>query len=270
MKEGDIPRLTPGLFLRGIRGILAGKPRTNPPGLEENPLLQVIYHRRSLRKFRDNPIPDDIFEAILEAGRLAPSAVNLQTWSFAEFNRERWRDKFGREIPFHADRAVLVMGDVHRIRRALTEFPQSSLVEYTIAVINASLAAMNMTIAAESLGIGSCMLSETGQTGLLDVGYLQEKLHLPQGVIPLLTIVFGYPKGGALAMPPRFPMQQICFRDGAYHESDSSVLRDWVEQMTAGYKASFPSSSLQKQLEVYRLKIAQAEKELEDIISQIE
>ncbi|MFW5747864.1 MAG: nitroreductase family protein, partial [bacterium] len=43
--------------------------------------------RRSVRSFLDRPVPDDIFDAILEAGRLAPSGVNLQTWSFACFDR---------------------------------------------------------------------------------------------------------------------------------------------------------------------------------------
>jgi len=55
-------------------------------------------------------------------------------------------------------------------------------VEYTIAVMNASLAAMNMNIAAETLGVGlGHALGKRAASGLLDVGYLKEKLSLPDG-----------------------------------------------------------------------------------------
>jgi hypothetical protein len=68
-------------FVRSIRRILAGKPQV-PPSLEDNQLLDIILKRRSIRRFTDREIPDDVFSAILEAGRLAPSTVNLQTWTF--------------------------------------------------------------------------------------------------------------------------------------------------------------------------------------------
>jgi hypothetical protein len=110
--------------------------------------------------------------------------------------------------------------------------------------------------------VGSVMLSETGRSGLLDVGYLSEKLSLPDGVFPLMTIVFGYPAGIISPMPPRLPLEEIAFSDGKYHECDPVVLQDWMEQMTAGYKASFPFSSLDAQLRVYESKIGQAEEDL--------
>ena len=50
-----------------------------PPSLGDNELLGIILKRRSVRSFAGRNIPDDVFGAILEAGRLAPSAVNLQT-----------------------------------------------------------------------------------------------------------------------------------------------------------------------------------------------
>jgi nitroreductase len=261
----EVPRLTLGGFLRSLGRILAGKPQV-PPSLQGNTLLQTVLDRRSVRRFADRPLEADKFAAILEAGRLAPSTVNLQTWSFAAFNAETWQTAFERGIPFHAPRAVIVLGDIHRNREMLAQFPSSPLVAYTLAVMNASLAAMNMNVAAEALGVSSVMLSETGRSGLLDAGYLKEKLGLPEGVFPLMTIVFGYPAAASPPMPPKLPMEQICFMDGRYHETDPVVLEDWMLQMTAGYKASFPFSSLQAQLGVYRSKIGQAEQELERMI----
>jgi len=260
----QLPKMSIGDYLRALGRILAGRPRT-PASLEGNEFLKMIHQRRSVRHFTHREIPDDVFAAILEAGRLAPSTINLQTWSFAIFDAETWRDAFNQTIPFKAQRAVIVMGDAHRNRAVLGTFPHTPLVEYTVAVMNASLAAMNMNIAAEVLGVASVMLSETGRAGLLDAGFLKQTLSLPEDVFPIMTIVFGYPSKASPPMPPKLALDQICF-DGDYKETDSKVLEDWMSQMVAGYKASYPLSSLDIQLKVYKSKIMDAEKELNQMV----
>ncbi len=259
-----IPKPGPLGFLRSLAKILASRPEV-PAALQENVLLNTILQRRSVRSFREKDIPDDIFAAILEAGRVAPSTVNLQTWSFAVFTAARWRETFARPIPFAANRAVIVMADTYRARQVLEVFPYSPLVEHTVAVMNASLAAMNMNIAAEALGVSSVMLSETGRSGLLDAYYLKETLGLPAGVIPLMTIVFGYAKGSHPPMPPKLPARQVFF-EGAYPPSDRSILEDWLAQMVAGYQAGHLGLSFDGQVRVYQGKIGRAEKELHEMV----
>ncbi len=254
----------PFTFVRSLWRILKGRPQV-PPSLADNPLLEVIMKRRSIRSFTDREIPEDVFAAILEAGRLAPSTVNLQSWSFAAFSAATWRTTFDRPIPFHGQRAIIVLGDTYRDRLVLDAFPQSPLIEYTIAVVNASLAAMNMNLAAEALGVSAVMLSETGRTGILDAGYLKQVLCLPDGVFPLMTIVFGYARGAYPPLPPKLPLDQICFAD-RYHEPDRTVMEDWLAQMKAGYKASHLRSSFEAQLRLYESKIGQAEIDLQAMV----
>lgn len=251
-------------ILRGLAQILRGKPKI-PATLTGNELLQVILKRRSVRSYTGQAIPDDVFAAILEAGRLAPSTVNLQTWAFGVFDPALWQQTFGRPIPFHASRAVIVIADTYRDRSVLDVFPYSPLVEYSVAVMNASLAAMNMNIAAEALGVSSVMLSETGRSGLLDAGNLKEKLDLPQGAVPLMTIVFGYARGPKPTMPPKLPGEQVFFK-GTYSQPDPEILQSWLAQMRAGYKASHPSSSFENQVRVYQAKIGQAESDLQKMV----
>ena len=258
------PEMTPGQFLHSLWKILAGRPQT-PPSLAGNPLVEKILNRRSVRTFSQRPIPEEVFSAILEAGRLAPSTVNLQTWSFGIFTPETWKTTFGSTLPFRALKAVMILGDTHRNRLVLETFPNSPLVEYSVAVMNASLAAMNMNIAAEALGVSSVMLSETGRSGLLDAGYLQDKLGLPGGVFPIMTIIFGYARQAYPPMPPKLPLDQITFA-GRYHVTDPVILQDWMAQMQAGYKASHLFSSFDAQLQVYQSKIHKAEEELQRMI----
>jgi nitroreductase len=250
-------------FFKSLARLLVAKP-TLPSSLAGHELLSIVLNRRSVRSFTDRDIADDVFNAILEAGRLAPSTVNLQTWTFFIFTPEKWSNIFSSSIPFKARRAVMIMGDSHRVRTVLNAFPHSPLVEYTMAVMNASLAAMNMNIAAEALGVSSVMLSETGRSGLLDVGYLREKLSLPENVYPLMTIVFGYAKGPYPPMPPKLPLAQICFEE-KYREADHEVMEAWFSQMIAGYKAGHLFSSFESQLRVYESKLGRAEADLKAI-----
>ncbi len=257
-------QLSPARFVASLLKIVRRKPNI-PPGLQDNPLLETVLKRRSVRKFTDEPIPASAWSAILEAARVAPSTVNLQTWSFAVFDPAQWSQTFGRPIPFKAQRAAIVLGDVQRIKQVLDPFPRSPMLEYTVAVMNATLAAMNMNIAAEALGISSVMLSETGRTGLLDADYLKETLGLPDGVFPLMTIVFGYARSAYPPMPPRLPLEQVVF-SGRYPRPDRAVLEDWLAQMVAGYKVSHPDSSFEQQLGIYHRKIGQAEQDLRRMV----
>jgi nitroreductase len=248
--------------LKSVARILVARPRL-PRSLQDNEMLRTIYERRSVRRFRDDAIPDDVWEAILEAGRLAPSTVNLQTWSFVEFTQDGWRDCFARPLPFGASRAVIVLADAHRARRVVEGFPYSPLCEYTVGVMNASLAAMNMTLAAEALGLGSVMLSETGRSGFYDARYLAEQLALPAGVVPLMSVVFGWPRGTPPAMPPKLSRAAVAFPP-PYRETRAEELDAWYRQMRAGYAVSNLGRSFASQVAHYNRRLAEAERDLAD------
>lgn len=53
--------------------------------------LDVIRARRSVRRFRPDPVPDEVLHSILDAGRLAPSPGNCQTWFFGVVRDEDLR-----------------------------------------------------------------------------------------------------------------------------------------------------------------------------------
>jgi nitroreductase len=255
----------PGFF-SSLWRILRARPRI-PDSLADNPLLQILLARRSVRRFTGKVIPEDVVAAILEAGRMAPSAVNLQTWTFLRFNPSQWRQVFGRPLPFGGRLALMILADTHRLDllRDSLSFPEEPLALYTIAVLNVGLAAMNMTLAAEACGLSSVMLSETGQTGLLDAGRLQAVLELPRGVFPLTTLVIGYAQRRPRPAPPRLPMGMIC-GCGAYPAVDENALAVWLAEMRAGYRAMRPWSSLEAQIRVYAKKIRKAESALQEMV----
>lgn len=254
--------MNPLALLRGLVRLISARPSV-PRGLTHNQALQTILQRRSVRRFTDRPIDDDHWQAILEAGRLAPSTVNLQTWTFACFTADEWHATFGRRLPCGGMRAVMVLADTHRSQRVVTGFPDVPLCNYTVGVMNASLAAMAMTLAAESLGLASVMLSETGRTGFYDAGELATTMQLPRGVVPITTIAFGWP-ATVPPMPPKLPLEAVTC-GGTYEETPRPVLDAWFEQMQAGYRAS-TGQDFQKQVDHYNRRLDEAEADLRRLV----
>ncbi len=54
----------------------------------DNPIIQAMLARRSIRKYTDEPVTDEALTAILEAGRWAPSGLNNQPWRFLVVKRD--------------------------------------------------------------------------------------------------------------------------------------------------------------------------------------
>lgn len=253
--------MNPWHLLRGLVRLVAGRPQM-PHSLAGNEVLRTVLERRSIRRFTDGDLPDDVWQAILEAGRVAPSTVNLQTWTFVTFTREQWQATFDRPLPMDAPRAIIVLADTHRARRVVRGFPSAPMCDHTVGVMNASLAAQNMTIAAEALGVASVMLSETGKTGFYDAAELAAALDLPSGVVPIMTLALGWPAVARPPMPPRLPLAAVV-NEAGYHEAPQAVLEEWYEQMRAGYRAS-TGQDFQRQIDHYNRRLEAAESELRE------
>lgn len=247
-------------FFRNLLHLVSGKPRV-PAGARLNETVACILDRRSCRSFSDHELDPEDIQTILEAGRFAPSAVNLQTWAFITFSRQQWRDVFERPIPFNGAYAIVVCADIFKLKDLLPDLSGTPHVNLLFAVFNAGLAAMNMTIAAEALGIRSIMLSETGRTGLLDFDFLKDRLRLPDGVFPLTTLVLGKSPFRLPGIPPRQPPDTVIMAT-CYDLSAGERLRDWYDQMLIGFKLTHPLSNFAAQLAMYRKKMAAAEESL--------
>ena len=121
-----------------------------------NDTIKTIMNRKSVRKFSNKPITEQDVRTILQAGMSGPSCVNSRCWSFVVVQDKELLRKMADANVKYADPlrgatlGILVCGDLSR-----TEFFASSREFW---VIDGAIAAQNMILAAESLGIGSCWL----------------------------------------------------------------------------------------------------------------
>jgi len=149
--------------------------------------IQAILTRISTRQFSDQPIPDEALHSILEAGMAGPTAVNARPWSFLVVRDRdmlnRMADGNGRAAePLRgAALGILVCGDMERAFKPAPDY----------WVIDGTIAAQNMILAAHAMGIGSVWLGTWPQQEKMQA---QKKLFdLPDGIVPHSIIAFGYP-----------------------------------------------------------------------------
>jgi len=146
--------------------------------------MNAIFNRRSIRKYINKDISEDIINKIIKAGMAAPSAGNEQPWHFILINDKNILNEIPKFHPYsqmlkEVSCAIVVCGDL-------------SLEKYEgFWVQDCSAATQNMLLMAQELGLGSVWL---GVYPLEDrTKALKELMSLPENVIPLSILPIGYP-----------------------------------------------------------------------------
>ena len=111
--------------------------------------LQTIFERRSIRRYKKEPIPVEELKQILEAGRQAPSAANRQSWHFVVVGDPQQKQRMAQ-----ACNGQMWMADAAYILVAVG-LPAVSEKWYKVDV---AIAMENMVLAARSLGYGTCWI----------------------------------------------------------------------------------------------------------------
>jgi nitroreductase len=142
-------------------------------------LIDFVLTRRSIRRYENKDIPEEVLQQILEAGRQAPSAANRQPIRFVVVKNhailKNLCDNLITRFVKFAPMAVVGCGDVN------------SLLTGKWAVVDATIAMQNMVIAAWTLGVGSCWI------GACKEEKVKELLKIPNKWKVVALITFGYP-----------------------------------------------------------------------------
>lgn len=141
-------------------------------------VIDAIRARTSVRSYSDEPVPEESMERILEAARLAPSAMNYQPWHFVVVKDRAKREELsrGRYAKFLRESPVVVVGCGDRKRS-----PHWYAVDVTIAM-------QNMVLAATAQGLGTCWI------GSFDEGSVKEAVGVPEHMAVVAMLSVGYPK----------------------------------------------------------------------------
>lgn len=148
----------------------------------------LVSNRESIRNYDpDRPVDEETLYRILEAGRMAPSAVNFQPWKFLVITSPEMlakvRPSYGREWFSDAPHILVVVG--YRDQAWVRKYDGYNSLETDLTI-----AMDHMILAAEYEGVGTCWV------GAYDPALLRQALELKDNEIVYSITPLGYPKAG--------------------------------------------------------------------------
>ena len=145
--------------------------------------MNVIKKRRTVRKYKSDPVPEDILNQVLEAARLAPSGSNLQPWHFIVIKDKLTKEKL-MDLP---------LGKM-KIHKWAVEAPilivacTDPSVSWKWHIVDLTIALEHLMLAATNFGLGTCWLARLGFEEPI-----KEILDIPKHIKVLAITPLGYP-----------------------------------------------------------------------------
>lgn len=194
---------------------------------DTNPVLDAIFARRSIRRYKNERIADDDLNTILEAAAAAPTAGNLQNYSiivikdpqkkeklFELSNKQRWVRS--------SDIQMMFVVDTYRHKRWCevrdADFHHDNFFTILWGMVDAVAAAQNAVIAAQGLGLGTVYIG----TVLGEMQDIIELLKLPGGTYPVIMLCLGVPNESPEARD-RIPLEALVHYDEFTPYSDEVI-----------------------------------------------
>lgn len=149
---------------------------------------EVIKTRRSIRSYKDTPIPEETLKRVIDAARIAPSGHNRQSWKFYVVNTEEKKTKIaeacaGRMWITEAPTVIVAVG---------WKFPynRGGYIGEMTFTMDVSIAFTQLILAARAEGLGTCWIGDFSNYKV------KEALGLPEDEYVVALTPIGYPDKG--------------------------------------------------------------------------
>lgn len=198
-----------------------------------NATTRLLLNHRSIRKFSDREIAPELLSELIACAQMASTSSFEQTYSIIHVTDPAKKDAL-RAIStqtYVAENAALLVfvADFYRhsVIAEMTDSPLTpsfaSTEGFIVATVDATLAAQNLVIAAESEGLGCCYIGSLRN----DMQQVIDILDLPRFTYPLYGLVLGYPAQEG-SQKPRLPEAEV-LHENTYHQDKTAI----AERLTA-------------------------------------
>ena len=158
-------------------------------------LMEAIKTRRSIRRFKETPVPENLLKEVLNTARLAPSADNAQPWRIIVIMDTELKLKL---VAASNGQKFIAQAPVLLVVCGVPDEAFSTIGGYMNAhVIDAAVAIDHMTLAAHSLGLATCWI------GSFREDKVREVLGIPEDIRVIAMIPLGYPDEAPEKTPRR-------------------------------------------------------------------
>lgn len=214
-----------------------------------NPTIELLRSHRSIRKFKQQVLDEQTVRTLVSCGQSAATSSNVQAvsviWVRDSSKRAAIAELAGGQAYVSTAGAFLVFcADLHRPQTACElaggEYAEGMTEQFIIASIDVGLAAQNVVVAAESLGLGICYIGGIRN----NPAKLTALLELPEQVYPVFGLCLGYPDQDP-EIKPRLSTDTVLMHD-RYSSADlaqqietyDSRLQAYYRTRTGGRKDS--------------------------------
>ena len=166
---------------------------------------KLIAERFSVRSFKNEHLPEEIVEKILEAGHLAPTGCNNQPQRILVLNNDEAIEKLKNCTRCHFDAPTAMLVCYNKDECWTRKYDGK-----TCGVADACIVTTHMMLGAYSIGVGSCWVMH------FDPAAMREAYNIPENIEPLALLVMGYPHEDAapIEMHSTFrPLDEVVFYD---------------------------------------------------------
>ena len=209
------------------------------PNIMMNSTIELLLKHKSTRHFLDQPLGHDEIHTLVAAAQSASTSSNLHQWSIVVvtdpelksqiFDLSSGQEKSYNQYIKQAPAILLWIADLSRNHQIVKEKNQDVIVHdyldsFVMATIDATLAAQNAVIAAESLGLGICYIGAVRNRAK----ELATLINLPQHSYITFGLVVGHPDLEQAAVVRPRPTQDVVLHYNVYdQEKGLAHLKDY-------------------------------------------
>lgn len=205
-----------------------------------NTTIDLLKAHRSIRKFKDQPVSEELLHNLIASGQSAATSSFLQGTTVIRVRKEETRRAIaalaGNQAYVEDAAEFLVFcADLKRSGDCCTlhgkEAAEGFTEHFIIATVDVALMAQNVAIAAESQGLGICYIGGIRN----DPAKVSELLKLPRGVYPVFGFCLGYADQDP-EVKPRLPVS-VVLKDEVYSsENDATDIAKYDEEIQEYYR----------------------------------
>lgn len=201
----------------------------------DNAVMNAMRSHRSIRKYRPDPLPEGMLEAIIGSAQMASTSSYLQRYSVVAVEDPDKKDRLAelcgdqdhiRQCPVF----LAFCADAYRLKRVCerhgTQIQTGYLEAFLVAAVDAALLAQNAALAAESLGLGIVYIGAIRN----HTAEVIAELELPELVVPVSGMCLGYPAEEP-ARKPRLPLPAVLHQE-RYRPEETDAHLDAFDETT--------------------------------------
>ena len=189
--------------------------------------ITTMMQHRSIRQFTSEAVDEALLKEILDCGLRASNTGNMQLYSIITTSQEPLRSElcklhFGQcsTAPLWLTICTDVRRYHHYCRVNQCDEPYGNFLWFASALVDASLCAQNICVAAESRGLGFCFLG----TVMYNTEQIASLLQCPEVVVPVIAIAMGHPAEES-RMSERLGQDAVVHSEVYHDPTDDDIVR---------------------------------------------